>query len=79
MPSKLAESVKAAIGAFITQKTSEDSEIPIDILRTIRDEASLLMEKQTICDAFDCNALGFYDDDENSDLKNQVERLKVSC
>jgi hypothetical protein len=57
-------------------KTSDDhGEIAIDVLRAIRAEADLLMERQTIFDAFDSDALNFFDGD--IQLINQVERLKV--
>lgn len=75
MPSEIAQGVKAAIKNFVALRTA-NGDIEIDVLRTIRDEATLLMERQTIFDAFDCDSLRFYDGD--MDLKEQVERLKVS-
>jgi Fe-S-cluster-containing dehydrogenase component len=74
MPSELTQNVKAAIHNFVSLQTS-NGEVAIDVLRSIRDEAALLMERQTIWDTFDSDPLKFYDDDPQ--LRNQVERLKV--
>lgn len=75
MPSDLKQKVKIAINNFVASRTSNDhGDIAIDVLRVIRDEAALLMERQTIVDAFDSDALKFYDGDES--LKIQVERIK---
>ncbi len=71
----MVKSVKAAIDSFVSLKTA-DGEIAIDVLRSIRDEAELLMERQTIWDTFDSDPLKFYDGD--SHLRDQVERVKVS-
>jgi hypothetical protein len=76
MPSELTQSVRTAINSFVSLKTSDDhGEIAIDVLRAIRAEADLLMERQTIFDAFDSDTLNFFDGD--IQLINQVERLKV--
>jgi hypothetical protein len=76
MPSDLKQKVKIAINNFVASRTSNDhGDIAIDVLRVVRDEAALLMERQTIVDAFDSDALKFYDGDES--LKIQVERIKV--
>ena len=77
MPSELTQSVRTAINNFLTVKTSDDhGEIAIDVLRAIRDEAALLMEKQTIFDTFDSDPMKFYDGD--IQLMKQIERMKVS-
>ena len=76
MPSELSLSVKAAIKIFAALKTSDEhGEIAIDVFRSIRDEAALLMERQTICDTFDLDPLKFIDGDDK--LRKQVERMKV--
>lgn len=79
MPSELTKSVKDAISNFVSLKTS-DSEgyIAIDVLRSIRDEATLMMEYQTICDTFDSDPLRLFDDDDRGTVRHQVSRLKVS-
>ncbi len=74
MPSELTQHVKAAIHNFVSLQIS-NGEVAIDVLRSIRDEAALLMERQTIWDTFDSDPFKFYDDDPQ--LRNQVERLKV--
>jgi hypothetical protein len=77
MPSELTQSVRTAINNFLSVKTSDDhGEIAIDVLRAIRDEAALLMEKQTIFDTFDSDPMKFYDGD--IQLMKQIERIKVS-
>lgn len=76
MPSDLTKNVKNAINNFVALRTSDaHGDIAIDVLRAIRDEASLLVEKQAIFDAFDADALKFYDGDD--ELRRIVERIKV--
>jgi len=77
MPSELTLSVKAAINNFLAIKTSDDhGEIAIDILRALRDEAALLMERQTIWDTLDSDPFKCYDGDDL--LRREVERVKVN-
>ena len=79
MPSELTRSVKDAISNFVSLKTSDDEGfIAIDVLRSIRDEATLMMEKQTICDTFDSDPLHLFDDDDRGTVRRQVSRLTVS-
>ena len=79
MPSELTKSVKEAISNFVKVKTSDDEGcIAIDVLRSIRDEATLMMEYQTICDTFDSDPLHLFDDDDQGIVRRQVSRLKVS-
>mmetsp|Transcript_16702 Transcript_16702/g.25022 ORF Transcript_16702/g.25022 Transcript_16702/m.25022 type:complete len:315 (+) Transcript_16702:65-1009(+) len=83
MPSELTQSVRTAINNFLSVKTSDDhGEIAIDVLRAVRDEAALLMERQTIFDTFDSDPMKFYDGD--IQLMKQIERIKkilqvISC
>lgn len=82
MPSDLVKNVRSAIGNFVKHQTEEEGHIAIDILRAIKDEAILLMERQTIIDTFDADPLKFVQDD--AGLKLQIERLKphiqvISC
>lgn len=75
MPSDLTKNVKNAINNFVALRTSDaHGDIAIDVLRAIRDEAALLVEKQAIFDAFDADALKFYDGDD--ELRRIVERIK---
>lgn len=79
MPSELTTSVQKALHTFIKMKSSDDhGYIASDILRTIRDESTLMMECQTICDTFDSDPLHLYEDDDGNYIKSQVVRLKVS-
>jgi hypothetical protein len=82
MPSELTRNVRSAIGNFVKHQTEEEGHIAIDVLRAIKDEAILQMEKQVIIDTFDADPLKFIQDD--ADLKLQIERLKphiqvISC
>ena len=78
MPSELTSSVQNAIQNFVNMKTSDDhGYIAIDVLRAIRDEATLMMECQTICETFDSDPLHLYDGDDKNIIKSQVARLKV--
>ena len=80
MPSDLTSSVRDAISNFVKHKTSDDEGyIAIDVLRNIRDEATLLMEYQAICDTFDSDPLHLFEDDQKNVVRDQVTRLKVSC
>jgi hypothetical protein len=78
MPSELTQGVQNAIQSFIQMKTSDDhGHVAIDILRSIRDEATLMMECQNICDTFDSDPLRLYEDDDQNFIRQQVDRLKV--
>jgi hypothetical protein len=82
MPSELVKNVRSAIGNFVKYQTEEEGHIAIDVLRAIKDEAILQMERQMIIDTFDTDPLKFFQDD--AGLKMQIERLKpqiqvISC
>lgn len=82
MPSELVKNVRSAIGNFVKYQTEEEGHIVIDVLRAIKDEAILQMERQMIIDTFDTDPLKFFQDD--AGLKMQIERLKpqiqvISC
>mmetsp|Transcript_42739 Transcript_42739/g.89651 ORF Transcript_42739/g.89651 Transcript_42739/m.89651 type:complete len:470 (+) Transcript_42739:285-1694(+) len=50
----LQSAVKTTLFTFLQQRTSDDvGDIAQDIYRTLRDEASLLLERQLMCDALD--------------------------
>mmetsp|Transcript_19906 Transcript_19906/g.24577 ORF Transcript_19906/g.24577 Transcript_19906/m.24577 type:complete len:392 (-) Transcript_19906:29-1204(-) len=86
MPSALATNVRSTISSLLASLSSTETEA--DILRRLRDESSLLYQRQTILDAFDSDPLGaFDDDDDNGDdksdddnkstpVKDQLRRLK---
>jgi hypothetical protein len=83
MPSELTKNVQDAISKFIKHQTSTSSSsnnhgpgyVAIDVIRAIKEEATLMMEYQTICDTFDLDPLNFYDDDENDHIRMQVDRI----
>eukprot|EP00586_Coscinodiscus_wailesii_P023767 CAMPEP_0172498862 /NCGR_PEP_ID=MMETSP1066-20121228/118547_1 /TAXON_ID=671091 /ORGANISM="Coscinodiscus wailesii, Strain CCMP2513" /LENGTH=84 /DNA_ID=CAMNT_0013272311 /DNA_START=28 /DNA_END=278 /DNA_ORIENTATION=- len=69
MPSALATNVRSTISSLLASLSSTETEA--DILRRLRDESSLLYQRQTILDAFDSDPLGaFDDDDDNGDDKS---------
>ena len=82
MPSELTKSVRSAIHAFVSNKASDGEALPADVLRLIRDEASLLLERQIICDTLDADPYKLCEDD--ADVRRQFGRLQglmnvVSC
>ena len=78
MPSLLTTEVKRVISSLLTHQTSKErGEIAADVLRTIRDESTLLMELQLIHDTFDSDPLQIFQDDQEKILRKQVQRIRV--
>ena len=74
MPSELTKSVRSAIHAFVSNKAADGEALPADVFRLIRDEASLLLERQLICDTLDADPYKICEDDE--DVRKQLGRLQ---
>jgi hypothetical protein len=74
MAEDLASSVRDAVSAFV--KTRNSTNIPLDVLRIIRDESALLYETQQICDTFDNDPFELCENDD-SEIKAQINRAKV--
>jgi len=74
MPSELTKSVRSAIHAFVSSKASDGEALPADVLRLIRDEAALLLERQLICDTLDADPYKLCEDD--ADVRRQFGRLQ---
>eukprot|EP00521_Asterionellopsis_glacialis_P015029 CAMPEP_0195309434 /NCGR_PEP_ID=MMETSP0707-20130614/38736_1 /TAXON_ID=33640 /ORGANISM="Asterionellopsis glacialis, Strain CCMP134" /LENGTH=268 /DNA_ID=CAMNT_0040373731 /DNA_START=93 /DNA_END=899 /DNA_ORIENTATION=+ len=75
--SDLKESVRSAISAFVGSQS--DTHLKADVLRIIRDQATLLYESQVVCDALDADPM-----EELANVKLQVSRVKnimevISC
>jgi hypothetical protein len=70
--SDLKDSVQAAIAAYVQSK--HETHTPVDVLRMIRDESSLLYERQVICDALDADPM-----QQLSHVASQVKRIQVSA
>ena len=51
----LQQAVQSTITTFLENRTSTNSDIAVDVYRTIRNEAHLLLERQLILDAFDAD------------------------
>lgn len=73
MPSELSSAVKNAISDILSKRMNE-GDLAIDVLRSIRDDASLLMERQAILDTLDSDPFELCRDDPS--LKKQIERVK---
>jgi hypothetical protein len=74
MPSDLTKSVRSAIHAFVSSKASDGEALPADVLRLIRDEAALLLERQLICDMLDADPYKLCDDGDG--VRRQLGRLQ---
>ena len=51
----LQQAIQSTITTFLENRTSTNSDIAVDVYRTIRNEAHLLLERQMILDAFDAD------------------------
>ena len=51
----LQQAIQSTITTFLENRTSTNSDIAVDVYRTIRNEAHLLFERQMILDAFDAD------------------------
>ena len=49
----LQHAVQSTLSSFLQQRISTNGDIAQDVYRTLRDEASLLLERQLVCDALD--------------------------
>ena len=74
MPSELTKSVRSAIHAFVSNKAADGEALPADVLRLIRDEASLLLERQLILDTLDADPYKVCEDDD--DIRKQFTCLQ---
>jgi hypothetical protein len=69
--SNLKGSVQAAIASYV--QSERDTHTQVDVLRMIRDQASLLYERQVICDALDSDPM-----ERLQQVKPQIKRIQVS-
>lgn len=69
--SDLKTSIQAAITSYVQSK--KDTHTQVDVLRMIRDQASLLYECQKICDALDSDPF-----EELQNVQPQIKRIQVS-
>jgi hypothetical protein len=70
MAEDLPSSVRDAISEFVKSRTSTN--IPLDVLRIIRDESALLYETQQIYDTFDNDPFEICENDDS-----EINRAKV--
>lgn len=82
----LKQAVQTILASFLEQRQTSDEDIAQDVYRTIRDEANLLLERESICNVFDSDPFGLMrpdEDDNEDDVKEKeknsdmIERVKV--
>jgi len=78
MPSELTKAVRTALSRFVSHREENEADVAIDVLRAIRDEAVLLMERQIIWDTFDSDPFELCKNS-NSLIRKQVSRAKVGA
>ena len=82
----LQQAIQSTITTFLENRTSTNSDIAVDVYRTIRNEAHLLLERQLILDAFDADPFELMkvstaehdDDDSASSDKDLDENQDIS-
>ena len=83
---RLKQAVQTILNSFLEQRQSSHADIPQDVYRTIRDEADLLLHRESICDVFDSDPFGLVkpdDDDDEEAVKDKemnedmIARVKV--
>ena len=69
---RLNEAVQSILQTFLEQRKSSNEDIAQDVYRAIRDEANLLLERESICNVFDSDPFGLTRPDEDDD-KNDTK------
>lgn len=64
MPSEMTKNVRLWISEIVSKQMEGNGDVAIDILRSIQEESSLLLERQRILDTFDTDPFGICDDNE---------------
>lgn len=75
MPTVLQSEVRTSIEKILKANTESSEHIPIDVYRTLRDEVSLLFEREFIRDTLDSDPFECFKD--KDELLRQVKRAKV--
>jgi hypothetical protein len=82
----LKQEAQTILASFLKQRQSSNDDIAQDVYRTIRDEANLLLERESICNVLDSDPFGMTKpdaDDDEDDVKEKtknadmIERVKV--
>ena len=80
----LQQAVQSTITTFLENRTSTNSDIAVDVYRTIRNEAHLLLERQLILDAFDADPFELmkvstaeHDDDDSARSDKDLDKDQV--
>lgn len=79
MASDLKSAVRSAIASFVSARDSSDGDISVDVLRAIRDESTLLVERQLICDMLDSDPFELMSEAEDDDgaIAKTIGRAKA--
>ena len=64
MPSEMTKNVRLGISDIVSKQMNENGDLAIDVLRSIQEEASLLLERQRILDTFDIDPFQVHDDND---------------
>ena len=73
---RLKQAVQTILNSFLEQRQSSHADIPQDVYRTIRDEADLLLQRESICDVFDSDPFGLVKPDDDGDDDDDEETVK---
>lgn len=82
MPSQLTQEVRGALSSFVSSRKEDGDHVAVDILRTVRDEAANMLERQMIWDTFDSDPFKLCEEDVA--MRKQIRRAKsvmdvISC
>jgi len=74
MPSQLTQAVRTALSSFVSSQESDGDHVAADILRTVKEEAANMLERQMILDTFDSDPFKLCEDD--TAMRNKIRRVK---
>lgn len=72
----LKQAAQTILQTFLEKRQSSNEDIAQDVYRTIRDEANLLLERESICNVFDSDPFGITRPDEDDDEDETKEKEK---
>ena len=76
MSTELHNNVKTMISSFLQTRRKEGN-IDVDVLRAMRDQSELLLERQFIWDKIDSDPFELFVGDDDGNMKCVMERAKV--
>lgn len=72
----LKQAAQTILASFLKQRQSSNDDIAQDVYRTIRDEANLLLERESICNVLDSDPFGMTKPDADDDEDDVKEKTK---